>query len=100
MINVEARAHGRAAIAANQAFLLRTLPWAAVRTPAGAGTSNFRPLLGRAQRVEDYLPPVWPSGPVPKQLHLELAVDDLDAAEATALALSVRKAEEQPAPNR
>lgn len=68
-------------------------------------TEDFVALKGAGvlltvQRVEDYLPPVWPSGPVPKQLHLELAVDDLDAAEATALALGVRKAEEQPAPNR
>jgi len=38
-----------------------------------------------ATRVDDFLPPTWPDGPVPKQLHLDLAVDDLDAAERTAL---------------
>ena len=33
-------------------------------------------------RVEDYRQPSWPDPAVPKQLHLDLAVNDLDAAEA------------------
>lgn len=33
-----------------------------------------------ALRVSDYRPPTWPSGDVPKQIHLDLAVTDLDQA--------------------
>jgi hypothetical protein len=50
------------------------------------------------QRVADHQPPSWPSGEVPKQLHLELAVDELDASEAAAVALGATKAETQPSP--
>lgn len=34
------------------------------------------------QRVADHKFPTWPVGAVPKQLHLELAVADLDGQEA------------------
>jgi hypothetical protein len=51
-------------------------------------------------RVDDYTPPTWPSGPAPKQFHLDLAVTDLDAAETEAVRLGARKADEQPAPDR
>ena len=34
-------------------------------------------LLLTAYRVEDYKPPTWPQGPVPKQAHIDLDVDDL-----------------------
>ena len=39
------------------------------------------------QRVADHQPPDWPGSGVPKQIHLELAADDLDAAEAGAVAI-------------
>jgi hypothetical protein len=51
------------------------------------------------QKVADHRAPDWPSGPVPKQLHLELAVTDLEKAEAEALALGAVKADVQPAPD-
>jgi hypothetical protein len=51
-------------------------------------------------RVPDYRPPEWPDGDVPKQIHLDLSVDDLDSAETEAMKLGARKAEEQPAPDR
>lgn len=57
-------------------------------------------ILVTTQRVEDHVPANWPSGPAPKQIHLELAVDDLDAAESAALALGATRAAEQPAPDR
>jgi Glyoxalase-like domain len=50
------------------------------------------------QRVADHRPPDWPTGPVPKQIHLELAVSDLDEAEAGALAIGAVKADAQPSP--
>ena len=53
-----------------------------------------------AVRVPDYRPPTWPGGALPKQLHLDLVVDDLDAAEAEAVRLGARRVEEQPEPKR
>ena len=53
-----------------------------------------------ATRVEGYTPPTWPEGPVAKQLHLDLAVDDLVAAEHRALSLGAVRADTQPAPDR
>jgi catechol-2,3-dioxygenase len=50
------------------------------------------------QKVEEHQPPAWPEGAVPKQLHLELAVTDLDAGEALALRCGATKAETQPSP--
>jgi hypothetical protein len=51
-------------------------------------------------RVGDHRPPRWPSGDPPKQLHLDFAVDDLDAAQDAALALGARLPEVQPSPER
>jgi catechol 2,3-dioxygenase-like lactoylglutathione lyase family enzyme len=55
-------------------------------------------ILLTMQRVEDHQPPDWPEGGVPKQLHLELAVSDLEEAEAKALAMGAVKPETQPSP--
>jgi hypothetical protein len=52
------------------------------------------------QRVADHRPPDWPDGAIPKQLHLELAVDDLEGAEGKAIELGALKAPDQPAPDR
>ena len=48
------------------------------------------------QRVEDDRPPAWPSQDVPQQSHLDLMVDDLDAAEAAVLDLGGARADHQP----
>ncbi len=53
-----------------------------------------------AVRVEDYVPPTWPAGTTPKQMHLDLAVDDLAAGETKAVALGARRMEQQPEPDR
>lgn len=53
-----------------------------------------------AVRVPEYQPPSWPDGGVPKQIHLDLAADDLDEAEAEAVRLGARRADEQPSPER
>jgi hypothetical protein len=42
--------------------------------------------------MEDHQNAQWPSGSVPKQMHLELAVADLDEAEAAARAIGATKA--------
>ena len=49
-------------------------------------------------RVPDYQPPSWPSGDRPKQMHLDLAVDDLDEAQAQAVALGAGIIDDQPSP--
>lgn len=51
-------------------------------------------------RLTDYRPPTWPDNTVPKQAHLELGVDDLDAAQARLIALGAVEAGEQPLPDR
>lgn len=51
-------------------------------------------------RIPDYQEPSWPDGPRPKQMHLDLATHDLDAAEAEAIRLGARKADVQPQPDR
>jgi hypothetical protein len=53
-----------------------------------------------AVRVPDYQPPTWPGGAAPKHIHLDLAVADLDAAEAEALRLGAQRAAEQPGADR
>ena len=52
------------------------------------------------QQVADLTPATWPEGDVPKQIHLDLAVDDLDTAESALLAAGATKAATQPAPDR
>jgi hypothetical protein len=53
-------------------------------------------VLITTQRVADHQPPDWPQTTVPKQIHLELAVTDLDAAERRAIELGAVKAQTQP----
>jgi hypothetical protein len=62
-------------------------------------TVKTDPMWLSAVRVDDHTPPVWPGG-VAKQMHLDLAVEDLDGAEAEAVHLGAVKADEQPAPDR
>ena len=51
-------------------------------------------------RVDNYESPDWPDGSPPKQIHLDLAVDDLDVAEHEALRIGAVKSENQPEPDR
>ena len=64
-------------------------------------TDDFIALKGAgvlltAQRVADHVPPDWPGASVPKQAHLELAVEDLAEAERFALSLGAVRPQEQP----
>ena len=52
-----------------------------------------------AIRVDGYRPPTWPDDAVPKQIHLDLDVEDLDAAVTTAERLGAVAAQFQPAPD-
>src|SRR3954465_12672134 len=62
--------------------------WAEVRAAYGQCISF--------QQVDGYTPPVWPTQEVPQQMHLDVLVDDLDAAEAAVLDLGATKPEHQP----
>jgi Glyoxalase-like domain len=56
-------------------------------------------LVVNAYRVDEYVAPTWPRGGVPKQLHLDLAIDDLAGAVERAIALGATVADEQPFPD-
>jgi catechol 2,3-dioxygenase-like lactoylglutathione lyase family enzyme len=57
-------------------------------------------VLLTVQRVAGLPAPTWPEGDVPKQIHLELAVDDLDASERAMLEAGATKPATQPSPDR
>jgi hypothetical protein len=60
---------------------------------AGAG-----PML-TLMRVDSYTAPTWPDGPQRQQMHIDVAVDDLQAAVPSAVALGATEAPHQPAPD-
>lgn len=53
-----------------------------------------------AVKVDDYTAPTWPEGERAKQIHLDLAVDDLASSVAQAIELGAVRAQFQPAPER
>jgi catechol 2,3-dioxygenase-like lactoylglutathione lyase family enzyme len=59
--------------------------------------SGAGPML-TLMRVDTYVAPSWPSGPQHQQMHLDVAVDDVDAAVSAAIALGATEASHQPAP--
>ena len=52
------------------------------------------------QRVDGYRAPRWPGQDVPQQFHLDLRVEDLDAAEKLALGLGAVRPDHQPGGDR
>ena len=72
--------------------------WVTLEPPGGGVTPqrpDGRPTLA-FQRIEDWVAPTWPGGAHPQQLHLDLAVDDLPAAEPRVLELGGRVHGHQP----
>jgi len=72
------------------------LDWKADVSP---GWAEVRADYGQCitfQQVEAYTPPRWPTQEAPQQMHLDVIVDDLDAAEAAVLDLGATKHEHQP----
>ena len=51
------------------------------------------------QKIDNYVAPTWPEGPVPQQMHLDFDVKDLDTAETKVLAIGATKSEFQSATN-
>ena len=62
--------------------------WAEIRASDGQCISF--------QQVEGYTPPAWPGQAAPQQMHLDVMVEDLDAAEPAVIELGASKAEHQP----
>jgi hypothetical protein len=78
------------------AFYGTLLDWKAEVSP---GWGEVRAEYGQCitfQQVEAYPRPEWPAQDVPQQMHLDVIVDDLDAAEAAVLALGATRHEHQP----
>jgi predicted enzyme related to lactoylglutathione lyase len=78
------------------AFYGKLLDWKVETSP---GWADIRADYGQCisfQQVEPYTPPQWPAQEVPQQMHLDVIVDDLDAAEAAVLELGAAKHEHQP----
>lgn len=48
------------------------------------------------QLATDFVPPTWPGGERPQQLHIDLTVEDVDAVEPQVLALGATRHEVQP----
>lgn len=72
----------------------------AFRSDAMCAVSTPEGLYLAMVRVRDHRPPDWPGDSVPKQIHLDLSVDDLDDAEAVAREAGAVPAASQPAPDR
>ncbi len=78
------------------AFYGAMLDW---KVEPAAGWVDVRADYGQClsfQKVEGYRPPVWPDQDVPQQMHLDVVVDDLDAAEAAVLELGATRHDHQP----
>ena len=74
------------------------LDWPVTTLDYGAGAqirADYGDSIG-FQRVEKYTPPQWPGQEVPQQMHVDVVVDDLDAAEAAVIELGATKHEHQP----
>ena len=67
--------------------------------PPGGGVSPDNP-GGRTtlafQRIDDWVEPTWPGGGHPQQVHLDLSVPDIEAAEPAVLAIGARRHDHQP----
>lgn len=81
-------------------FYAAMLDWTVVEDADDAGAwFEARAENGQClcfQRAEDYRAPDWPGQEVPQQMHLDVVVDELDAAEAAVLELGATKHAHQP----
>jgi predicted enzyme related to lactoylglutathione lyase len=68
-----------------------------------SSSDNFVALTGGPMwltfhRIADYRRPSWPTQQVPKQVHLDFGVDDLDEAQSEAVQAGATVADSQPRP--
>jgi predicted enzyme related to lactoylglutathione lyase len=82
--------------AALAAFYSAMLEW---KADVSDGWAEVRADYGQCisfQGVDSYTAPSWPGQEMPQQMHIDVIVDDLDAAEAAVLGLGATKHEYQP----
>ena len=65
--------------------------WVELHAPTGM--LAFQEIVGHRR-------PTWPTGDTPQQAHIDIAVENLDGAEAAVLRLGALKADVQPRPDR
>ncbi|HTY72948.1 MAG TPA: VOC family protein [Actinomycetes bacterium] len=78
------------------AFYAAMLDWTVESSP---GWADIRADYGQCisfQQVRDYSRPAWPTQHGAQQMHLDVVVDDLDAAEVAVLELGASKHDHQP----
>jgi hypothetical protein len=83
--------------AALAAFYAALLDWKVEKS--SSDWADIRADYGQCisfQQVENFAAPAWPSQQPPQQMHLDVIVDDLDAAEPLVLELGATKHEHQP----
>jgi predicted enzyme related to lactoylglutathione lyase len=78
------------------AFYSAMLDWKAEVKPGWVELRGDDGQCISIQQVEGYTAPRWPGQERPQQMHLDVVVDDLDAAEAAVLELGATKHEHQP----
>jgi hypothetical protein len=82
--------------AALAAFYAALLDW---KVEPGDGWTDIRSENGQCvsfQQVADYTAPRWPGQDRPQQMHIDVVVDDLDAAEPQVLGLGATRHPHQP----
>ena len=65
--------------------------WVTIRGASDAGMAF--------QLAPDLVPPTWPDPAIPQQIHLDVVVPDLDAAEQRVLAIGARLTEQPEQPS-
>ncbi len=78
-------------------FYKTALGWEIIYSDENAAyLSDGGPLRVGFQKVEEYAPPKWPSQSIPQQMHLDIAVDDLDEASTRMIGFGATIADDQP----
>jgi len=72
------------------------LDWKVETSPGWAEVRDDQGQCICFQQVESFSAPDWPGQERPQQMHLDVMVEDLDAAEAAVLAIGATKHEHQP----
>ncbi|WP_229068903.1 VOC family protein [Actinoplanes sp. DH11] len=72
------------------------LDWTVDVSPERAAACGDNGQCISFHRVATYRPPTWPTQERPQQMHLDVLVEDLDAAEAAAIELGATRHPGQP----
>ena len=78
------------------AFYGEILGWRVEKSPGWADLRSDDGQCISFQQVQGYRPPDWPGQGRPQQMHLDIMVRDLAAAETEALKIGATKPEQQP----